>query len=67
MPNKTKSPTTKKVATVRGLTYAEYRRIERRVNLGELTWEQAEQLGLCLPKQTSGRKRKQLGTPKKKK
>lgn len=49
--------------TVRGLSYAEYRRLERRINLGELTWKQAEDLGLCLEKATSGRKRIPLGKP----
>lgn len=64
MRNKPKQKAQKNIR-VRGLTYAEYRRLERRINLGELTWEQAEKLGLCLPKATSGRKRKKLGKPTK--
>jgi hypothetical protein len=48
---------------VRGLLWSEYRRLERRITLGELTWTQAEELGLCLPRAKSGRKRIALASP----
>jgi hypothetical protein len=56
----------------RGLTAADYHRLRRRILEGEMTWEKAEELGLCLSCRSSrkplGRPRKQLGrvasTPK---
>lgn len=44
----------------RGLTWAGYRRLWRRIKLGELTWEDAERLKLCKPRGKSGPARKDL-------
>lgn len=46
----------------RGLTAADYHRLRRRILDGELTWQEAEKLGLCLPRHE---KRKPLGIPRK--
>lgn len=45
----------------RGLSAADYHRLRRRILEGELTWEAAEKMGLCLPRKTC---RKPLGGPR---
>lgn len=52
----------KQKPTIRGLTIAEYHRLFRRIRAGEMTWEQAEGLGLCLPDVRDVRK--PLGRPR---
>ena len=47
---------------IRGLTVAEYHRLRRRIIDGELTWDQAVELGLVLPRFTN---KKLLGRPRK--
>lgn len=46
----------------RGLTAADYHRLRRRILDGEMTWADAEKLGLCLPRKPA---RKPLGRPRK--
>jgi hypothetical protein len=46
----------------RGLTAADYHRLRRRILAGEMTWELAEQIGLCFPQRPA---RKPLGRPRK--
>ena len=42
-------PVCKKLLKTRGLCYVHYNQLMKRIHKGELTWQQAEEQGLCLP------------------